>query len=558
MAIKLDLGSIPPFDPVSNPSSIGQRWTTWKKRFQTYITAMNVTDDKQKRALLLFQAGQATQEIFETLPETGDDYATALQKLDEYFLPKKNVDYEIFQFRQAKQEPGETVAQFATRLRKLAAHCEFHDLNRELKSAIIQNCSSKRLRRYALREEALTLDNLLAKARSFEASETQATGIEKNLPTVTESLNHVHLSKSSGNGKCRQCGLNWPHKTGPCPAKGQTCRKCGKRNHFAKACLTKMNTLSKPTPPQARGQKLKKQVRQVVEQPLTKEATSSSDDEYMFVLGQNTSKPSPPVTSVTIKGVDVEMIVDTGASTDVLDETTFERINESESITLQPPTKRLFAYGSQIQLATLGTFKTQICFKDASHTTLIHVLKGNHGSLLSYKTARSLGIVDIQLNQVKQQPLGHEHLVQQYSHIFHGIGKMKDVEVKLHIDETVTPIAQRARRIPFHLRKKVEQELDNLESQGIIEKVEGPTPWVSPLVVIPKKNDDVRLCVDMRMANKAINRERHPSPTIDDLIHTLNGATVFSKLDLRAGYHQLALSPESRYITTFATHKGLR
>ena len=50
----------------------------------------------------------------------------------------------------------------------------------------------------------------------------------------------------------------------------------------------------------------------------------------------------------------------------------------------------------------------------------------------------------------------------------------------------------------------------------------------------------------------------HPTPTIDDLIHTLNGATVFSKLDLRAGYHQLTLAEESRYITTFATHKGLR
>ena len=65
-------------------------------------------------------------------------------------------------------------------------------------------------------------------------------------------------------------------------------------------------------------------------------------------------------------------------------------------------------------------------------------------------------------------------------------------------------------------------------------------------------------CVDMRMANKTIRRERHPTPTVDDLIHTLNGATVFSKLDLRAGYHQIPLKEESQYITTFVTHKGLR
>ena len=94
----------------------------------------------------------------------------------------------------------------------------------------------------------------------------------------------------------------------------------------------------------------------------------------------------------------------------------------------------------------------------------------------------------------------------------------------------------------------MEKELSNLEQQGIIEKVNGPTPWVSPLVVTPKKDEDVRICVDMRVANRAIVRERHPMPTIDDLTHTLNGATVFSKLDLRAGYHQLTLAPESRFM----------
>ena len=101
-------------------------------------------------------------------------------------------------------------------------------------------------------------------------------------------------------------------------------------------------------------------------------------------------------------------------------------------------------------------------------------------------------------------------------------------------------------------------ELKKLEEQDIIEKVEGPTPWMSPLVVILKKNGDVRLCVDMRMPNQAIQRERHPSPTSDDLVDALNGAKVFSKLDLRSGYHQLSLAQESRCITTFATHEGLR
>ena len=138
--VRLDLMPIAPFDPLSDPTSIGQRWKTWKRRFEVYVTAMNITNDKQKRAVLLYQVGQATQEIFDTLPDTCNDFDTAMTKLDSYFPPKKNVDYEIFKFRTTVQNSGETTDQYATRLRKLASNCEFPDLPRELKSTIIQNC----------------------------------------------------------------------------------------------------------------------------------------------------------------------------------------------------------------------------------------------------------------------------------------------------------------------------------------------------------------------------------------------------------------------------------
>lgn len=83
MPVKPDLPPLPPFDPLSEPSSLSQRWKTWTKRFEMYVAAMKIDDDKQKRALLLYQVGQETQEIFETLTETGDDYATAKKKLSQ-------------------------------------------------------------------------------------------------------------------------------------------------------------------------------------------------------------------------------------------------------------------------------------------------------------------------------------------------------------------------------------------------------------------------------------------------------------------------------------------
>ena len=193
MAGRNDLSPLATFDPVSDPSSLSQRWNSWKRRFEIYAAALNINDDKQKRAVLLYQAGQATQEMFDTFPETGDDFATAMKKLDNYFTPKKNVTYEIFQFRKAVQQSGEMVDQFATRLRKLASTCEFTDLAKELKSTIIQNCQLKRLRRVALRED-LSLDALLYKARSQEASEEQAKGIEQ-MQSTSEAVNVLQYKK---------------------------------------------------------------------------------------------------------------------------------------------------------------------------------------------------------------------------------------------------------------------------------------------------------------------------------------------------------------------------
>ena len=60
-------------------------------------------------------------------------------------------------------------------------------------------------------------------------------------------------------------------------------------------------------------------------------------------------------------------------------------------------------------------------------------------------------------------------------------------------------------------------------------------------MVVPKPDGDIRICVDMRRANKAIERERHPIPTIEEVLHDLNSSTVFSKLDLRWGFHQIEL-----------------
>jgi hypothetical protein len=65
----------------------------------------------------------------------------------------------------------------------------------------------------------------------------------------------------------------------------------------------------------------------------------------------------------------------------------------------------------------------------------------------------------------------------------------------------------------------------------VIEKVEGPTSWVNPLVVVEKPNGDIRICLDMRQANQAIVREKHPVPTVEETLQEVSYAKVFSKLE---------------------------
>lgn len=198
------------------------------------------------------------------------------------------------------------------------------------------------------------------------------------------------------------------------------------------------------------------------------------------------------------------MVIDTGASIDIIDELAFNTLQQQRPVALQRSSTRIFAYGARNQLPVMGQFHATLECSTGVTNTQVHVIKGNFGCLLSYQTASALGLIMLNINNVRPGHSTHEQLLTEYAHLFNGIGTLKNFEVKLHIDDTVTPVAQNPRRIPFHIRQKVSDALNKLESDGIIEKVSGATPWVSPLVVIPKKDGVIRLCVDMRMANKAI------------------------------------------------------
>ena len=169
------------------------------------------------------------------------------------------------------------------------------------------------------------------------------------------------------------------------------------------------------------------------------------------------------------------------------------------------------------------------------------MINGHCEPLLGRSTVTKLGVLKIEpsVTNIKDST----RVVNEYKEVFEGVGKLKDYQLKLHIDPNVTPVAQPARRVLCSLRDKVKGKVNELIEMDIIEPVKGPTPWVSPVVVVPKADGGIRLCVDMRRANEAIVRERHPIPTVDEVLQSLNQSTVFGMLDLKWGYHHVELEP---------------
>ena len=191
------------------------------------------------------------------------------------------------------------------------------------------------------------------------------------------------------------------------------------------------------------------------------------------------------------------------------------------------------------------------------------VVEGRGKALLGKDTAEKLNVLIVgPPNSPQAYSITREgtsvDIVNNFADVFSGEGKLKHFQLKLHVNNDVKPIAQPVRELPFGLRDKVDKKLDELMKEDIIEEVpSGPTEWVSPLVVEPKPDGDKRVCVDTKRANEAVERERHPIPTIEEVLHDVNGSTAFSKLDLKWGFHQVELETESRRITTFITQRGL-
>ena len=461
--------------------------------------------------------GLELQEVYYTLVEETEEktFTECVQILDGQFATQINITFERHLFRQLEQKTNESVDQFVSRLRMKTATCQFENEGEAIRDQLIDKCKNPSLRRKFLEKLGdVTLTDLQMIARAHEAVDAQMKTMEQQeqvnvvktqrdpKPRTQEHFRdgkkkYSPKARPGEKNRCYRCNSS-DHfaRDKDCPARDKTCGKCGFKGHMSTCCKTKIKESNR-------------------KQKTYHISENEHASDYMFNVDHHdnrTGKVDLNVGGIFLKAV----IIDSGATCNVIDEKTWENMKKQgiECVS-KKSCKKLYAYGQKEPFQLLGSFtaRTHCDVTGKCCDTEFTVAKVIGSPILEKETAENLDVLrvgppmDAQIYSLTQEG-DDEDINKRYPRIFEGVGKFKYFQLKLHINEEMKPIAQQVRRIPFGLREKVSQKLDDLLDKDILERVQGtPTTWISPLVVVPKPDSDIRVCVDMRRANDRSDRK---------------------------------------------------
>ncbi|KAL0546152.1 hypothetical protein IC582_016058 [Cucumis melo] len=202
---------------------------------------------------------------------------------------------------------------------------------------------------------------------------------------------------------------------------------------------------------------------------------------------------------------------------------------------------------------SMASFK----FKGEGSRSMPHVISAIRASkLLSQGTWGILAsVVDTREVDVC---LSSEPVVRDYPDVFSeelpGLPPHREVEFAIELEPGTIPISRAPYRMAPAELKELKVQLQELLDKGFIRP--SVSPWGAPVLFVKKKDGSMRLCIDYRELNKVTVKNRYPLPRIDDLFDQLQGATVFSKIDLRSGYHQLRIKDGDVPKTAFRFRYG--
>ena len=234
-----------------------------------------------------------------------------------------------------------------------------------------------------------------------------------------------------------------------------------------------------------------------------------------------------------------KFLVDSGAACNIL-----PLLVLPPSVKLQPArTQQLRTYNGST-LPTEGTAEVSLVnpATQQQHLVSFEVVKGDHMPILGAMVAQDLKLLTVNEGNFRRidalhasvQPLpstGRE-VLKRCAAVFKDTVENLPDPIHLTLDQNVEPVIMPARKIPVSLEDPVKNELAHLVSKGVLARIDKAPQWVSQMAVVIKPTGVLRICIDPRGLNKGLVRERHTLPTLDSMLHKVQGAKVFSNADL--------------------------
>ena len=331
-----------------------------------------------------------------------------------------------------------------------------------------------------------------------------------------------------GRATCSRCGKSPSHDRQQCPARDAVCHKCAKRGHFQSVCRS---------------------TAKVGEVRLDSPEASLSDAFMRGLTQPGVNASSPWAVTLLLNGKLIQFEIDTSAEVTVISQQTHEEIG---SPPLSSPQRTLRGPSNHV-LPVIGQFTGKLGREGREVEQVIFVVKELRRHLLGRPAIETLDLavrIGIVKGEERQSPIN------QFPSLFQGLGKLEG-EYSIKLQEGAEPFTLTVpRRVAIPLMKQVKDELQRMEQLGVIARVSEPTEWCSGMVVVPKADNRVRICVDLTRLNQSVCRERHIMPAVEQILAQLAGARIFSKLDANSGFWQIPLSRESALLTTFITPFG--
>ncbi|MCG7865814.1 MAG: reverse transcriptase family protein [Candidatus Thiodiazotropha taylori] len=540
----------------------------WLIRFERFKTASGLSQkpEDQQVNTLIYCMGKNAEDVFKSFNLTEDQskkYSEVTKKFKDYFVIRRNTIFERAKFNQRKQEEGESVDSFITSLYSLAEHCEYGGLKDQLiRDRIVVGLRDAKISEKLQLDPNLTLEKAVNQARQKEAVQEQQSVVRshviseskldfvrtKKAHSIKQKQNPQNRKKPSNPSKCTRCGAVPAHGRDKCPAAQAICRGCGKKGHYVRFCLS-----------------AKKNVHEVEGEDSDyefgaylgtvdmgdKDGDNSGDSCGEFLGTVDAQGTDPWTIDLKVRQVCIRFKIDTGACVSVISDKVYSQFGK---LPLEKCSKKLYGPGNK-ELNVMGSFAEKISSDRHSAVERIYVVKGLERCLLGRPAIINLNLLEIK-DQNISEVISLESIKQKHPNLFRELGTL-DGEYHITLKEGAKPYALAVpRRVPIPLLPKVKEEIEKMEKNGVISRVDQPTDWCAGMVVAPKPNDKIRICVDLSRLNENVKRENFPLPVIDQSLGLLSGAKYFSKLDANSGFWQIKLSEESRLLTTFITPYG--